>query len=813
MFYCLSPSLYYANEYIPYRTAVSNAGHTGIGQPVRRVEDARLLQGRGRFLDDVLLPRMCHGVLVMSPHAHARITRIDTSAAAAMPGVLAVLTGADVVADGVGAFPPLYIGDERGGPSGFRTLRPLLVPDRVRFVGDRVAFVVAETVDQARDAAEQVVIDYEPLTAVVRVDDALDGGAPQLWDECPGNVSFSIGFGDAAATDAAFAKAHATVALRVENNRVSANPIEPRGAIGDHDASEDRYTLYATSQAPHSARGILARDVFRIPESRLRVVSLDVGGGFGAKIHPYTEDALVLWASKRCGRPVKWVATRSDSLLGDNHGRDQVVDGEMALDARGKILGIRARGRHAIGAYVFHGAVTPVDYSMKLLPNAYDVQAVDVLGRGVFTNTSTTSAYRGAGRPEAAILVERMVDRAARKLGLEPVELRRRNFIRSSAMPYATPTGLTYDTGEFERVMDRCLALADWDGFAARRTASESAGLLRGRAMAFYIEAGGRFNDRMELRFDPTGGVTIFSGTHSHGQGHATTYAQLVSEWLGLPIEAIQFRQGDTDVVSFGRGTYAARSSMVAAGGLRMAADRIIEQARPMAAHLLEAAPQDLAFGDGAFTVSGTDRTIALAEVARACFRPRGLPAHLGTGLEASAMYSPDGQNHPNGCHACELTVDPETGVVKLERYTVVDDLGRVINPMICEGQVHGGVAQGAGQALMELVAYDPASGQLLSGSFSDYCMPRADDFPDIATGFEEIPSTSNPLGVKGVGEAGAVPTPPAIIEAILDALRPLGVDDISMPATSQRVWESIRAASAKASANAAASASASRTS
>ena len=765
----------------------------GIGQPVRRVEDARYLTGRGRYIDDIELPRQAHAALVMATHAHADIAGIDIGRAQRMPGVLCVLTGADADEDGIGRFPPLYIGDERGGPAGYRTFRPLLVRERVRFVGDRVAFVVAETLQQARDAAESIEIDYRPLPSVVRVEDAIREDAPLIWEDCPGNVSFSIAFGDPEAVDREMARAHTVVSLRLANNRVSANPIEPRGAIGDYRVADDKYTLYATSQAPHSARSILARDIFRIPENRLRVVSLDVGGGFGLKIHPYTEDALVLWASRRCGRPVKWIATRSESLLGDNHGRDQVVEGEMALDAQGRILAIRARGHHAIGAYVFHGAVTPVDYSMMLIPNVYQVKAVDVIGKGVFTNTSTLSAYRGAGRPEAIYLVERLLELAARRLGIDPVEIRRRNYIASAAMPYATPTGMVYDSGKFESTMDHCLDLADWHGFPARRVAAEKDGLLRGRGLAYYIEAGGRFNERMELRFDPGGAMTILSGTHSHGQGHATTYAQLVSEWLGLPFESIAFLQGDTEQVSFGRGTYAARSSMIASGALRAAADAILAKARPMAAFLLEAADGDLEFTEGHFSIVGTDRSVSLVEIAKAYYRPRGIPEHFGAGLEASAVYASDGQNHPNGCHVCEVLVDPETGVVKIDRYSVVDDLGRVINPLICEGQIHGGLAQGAGQALMEQIVYDTETGQLLSGSFSDYCMPRADDFPDFAVAFDEHPSTSNPLGVKGVGEAGAVPSPPAIIEAILDALRPLGVEQIEMPATPQRVWAVIR--------------------
>ncbi len=767
----------------------------GVGYPVLRSEDRRFLTGRGRYLDDIELPRQAHAALVLADQAHARIVRIDTVRAQSMPGVLCVLTGADLLADGIGAFPTIYIGDERGGPAGFRTLRPLLVHDRVRCVGDRVVMVVAETAALARDAAEQVIVEYEPLPVVVTPDAAVLADAPRLWEGCADNVSFRIGFGDAARTDAAFAAAHAVVSLRLVNNRISANPIEPRGAIGEYDPAEARYTLHATSQAPHSARGILARDVLRIPEHALRVISLDVGGGFGVKIHPYMEDALVLWAARRCGRPVKWVATRSESLLGDNHGRDQVVEGQLALADDGRFLGLRARGWHGIGGYAFHGAVTPVDYSMKMLPNVYDLQAIDVIGHGVFTNASPTSAYRGAGRPEATLLIERLVAQAARQLSADPVALRRRNLVAAAAMPYRSATGLLYDTGDFELVLDRCLAASDWAGFEQRRDADREAGYLRGRALASYIEAGGRFNERMELRFDPTGSVCILAGTHSHGQGHATTFAQLVAQWLGVPFEQIQFRQGDTDQVAFGRGTYAARSSMAASGALRKAADAIIDKARPMAAHLLEAAPDELQFEAGAFRVVGTDRRIALTEVARACFRPRDVPVELAQGLEASAMYSSDGQNHPNGCHACEVQVDPETGVVRLVRYTAVDDLGRVINPMICEGQVHGGVAQGVGQALMEHIIYEPATGQLLSGTFTDYCMPRADDLPSFRCEFVEIPSTSNPLGVKGVGEAGTIPAPPALIEAILDALAPLGVTDLQMPATPERVWRAIKAA------------------
>jgi carbon-monoxide dehydrogenase large subunit len=765
----------------------------GIGQPVRRVEDGRFLTGSGRYVDDIDLPGLCHGVALMSPHAHAYIRRVDTSAASAAPGVICVLTGADVAADKLGSVPPLFMPhDHTVGPHPYRTLRPILVADRVRFVGDRVAFVVAETAAQARDAAELIEIDYEPLPAAASLEDAVADGAHRLWDDCPNNVCFQLEMGDKGATDAAFAHAKHVVSLRLVNNRVSPNSLEPRCAIGQYDRGLDSYTLYTSSQNPHGARNLIAHMVLGIPETRLRVIAPDVGGGFGLKTNPGPEDALVLWASRRCCRPVKWVATRSEGLLGDTHGRDEVVHAEMALDAQGKILGIRADALHALGAYVYAAAAAPVEYAIKLIPNVYDVRNVFFSTRAVFTNTGPMSAYRGAGRPEATYAIERLMDEAAHKLGLDPVEIRRRNFIRPEAMPYTTATENQYDCGEFEYVLDTALTLADWNGFPARRAASEKQGKLRGRALAYYIEQGGRFNDRMELRFDAGGTVTIVAGTLSHGQGHATTYAQMVSDWLGVPFESIRFVQGDTDQVAFGRGTWAARSSMVGGCALLAAADAIIAKARPMAAHLLEAAVPDIEFKAGAFQIAGTDRRISMADVAKAFYRPVGIPAEFGLGLEASASYNPEAPNFPNGCHACEVEVDPQTGQVHVDRYTVVDDLGRVINPMICEGQVHGGVAQGLGQALLEEVVYDRESGQLLTGSFADYCMPRADDVPLMATGFAEIPSTTNPLGIKGVGEAGAVGAPPALINAVLDALRPQGVQHIDMPATPRRVWEAL---------------------
>jgi len=767
----------------------------GIGQAVRRVEDQRFLVGAGRYVDDIDLPRQLYGVAVLSTHAHALIKSIDVTEAAALDGVVCVLTGADVVADGLGGLPPKFMPEDMGGPKGYRTSRPLLVNDRVRCVGDRVAYVVAESRTRALEASELVQIDYETLPSVVDVEEAVKPGAPLLYEEWKSNVSCGVMFGNKDATDAAFSKAAHVTKIRVESNRLSANSIEPRGAIGDYNAADDTYTLYSSSQDPHSMRKTLAEYVFKEPESKFRVVSPDVGGGFGMKADAYPDDGLVLWASRRCRRPVKWIATRSESLLGDNHGRDQVVYGEMALDANGKILGIRARSLHGFGAYVASAAVAPLVFALRFIPSVYDVKAFHGVNQGIFLNTSPTGPYRGAGRPEATYLVERLLDKAAAELNLDRIDLRRRNLITNSQFPYSTQTGFVYDSGDFTGILDKCLARADWDGFEQRRLASKAAGKLRGRALSFFIEQGGIFNDRMEIRFSPSGTVSILAGTHSHGQGHATVFAQLVSEFLGIPMKSIRFVQGDTDQVPFGRGTYAARSSMLGGCALRVASDVIIEKGKKMASRLLEAAEGDIEFKEGKFVVSGTDRSIGIADVAKACYAPAGLPKDFGVGLDGIGSWAAEPPNFPNGCHACEVEIDPRTGVIRVLTYTAVDDVGRILNPMICEGQVMGGIAQGIGQALMEKVVYDPESGQLLSGSFSDYAMPRADDMPKFQLELVEIPATTNPLGVKAVGEAGTIGAPVTVINAVIDALRPLGVDHIDMPATPMRVWAAIQAA------------------
>ena len=764
----------------------------GIGQAVRRVEDQRFLTGRGRYVDDIHLPGLCHGATVLSPHAHARIKRVDTSRASVAPGVLCVLTGADAAADHLGGFTAGLMPEDVGAPKGYRTHQPVLALERARFVGDRVAFVVAATPMQARDAAELVEVEYEPLAAVTQLEDAAREGAPKVWDDCPGNAAFRLMFGKKDAVDAAFARAKHVVSMRLENNRLAPSSIEPRATLGEYDAAEDLYTLHTSSQNPHGVRMEMSH-VFHVAENQIRVVAPDVGGGFGMKGTGCPDDALVLWAARRCGRPVKWVASRSESMLTDTGGRDQVVRGEMALDENGRILALRAQSLNAVGAYFVGPAMVMSAFALRFMPEAYDVQAIHIMAQGTFTNTAPMGPYRGAGRPEAAYFTERLIEKAARVTGIDAAEIRRRNLIPPSKLPYATPTMYTYDSGEFARLLDRCLELSDWKGYEARRAESQKRGRLRGRSVAFYIEFGGIFNDRVDLRFDPSGALTILAGTHSHGQGHATVFAQLASDILGVPFESIRFVQGDTAQVAMGRGTYGARSAVVGGNALKKAGEAIIEKAKPMAAALMEASAADLEFKDGAFRVVGTDKKLALVDVAKAFYAPMGLTDKLGVGLEASGTFGATPPSHPNGCHVCELEIDPETGEVAVDRYTVVDDLGAILNPMIVTGQIHGGAVQGIGQALMEHAVYDRESGQLLSGSFMDYSMPRADAMPAFTVGLEEVPCKTNPLGVKGIGESGTIGAPPAVMNALLDALRPLGIEHLDMPATPLRVWQAMQ--------------------
>jgi carbon-monoxide dehydrogenase large subunit len=769
----------------------------GIGQPVRRVEDARFLTGSGRYVEDLNQPRQLYGHLLFSPYAHAKIKSVNTSAAETAPGVACVLTGKDLAAANIGALPPNFMPEDMGGPKGHRAVRPILCQDRVRHVGDRVAFVVAETLAQARDAAELIELDVEELPAVTTVEDAIKPGAPQLYEQAPGNLCVPLMFGNKQAADEAFAKAKHTVKLKLENNRLVANSMEPRGAIGVYNSFDESYTLYTSTQNPHGVRSMLCGPVLKIPETKLRVVANDVGGGFGMKGDTYPEEALVLLASKRCGgRPVKWINGRSDGFVTDDCGRDSIIDAELAFDDTGRVQAVRATALQNFGAYAVGAAVVTLVYSVKLMTGVYDVPAVHVATKAIFTNTTPMGPYRGAGRPEANYIIERLMDEAAIKLKMDPAEIRRRNYIKNEAFPYKTGTGFVYDSGDFAHTADEGLKLMDWPGYAKRVEASKKAGKLRGRAVIYYIEDAGIFNERMELRFDPSGMVTIVAGTFSHGQSHHTTFAQCVSDWLGVAFENIRFVQGDTDQVSFGRGTYASRSGVVGSGALRAAADAIIEKGKKFAGFMMEASANDIVFEAGKFKVTGTDKAVTITDVARTAYRPAGLPKELGVGLEAQGAFAPEPPSYPNGCHLCEVEVDPETGVVTVERYGAVDDVGKVINPLIVDGQIHGGVAQGLGQALLEKAIFDPAGGQLLSGSFTDYGMPRADDMPpSFAVEYNEVPCKTNPLGVKGAGEAGTCGAPPAIMNAILDALRPLGVAHIDMPATPLRVWEAIKAA------------------
>ena len=767
----------------------------GIGQGVTRTEDPRFLTGRGTYVADIDLARQTYAVFLYSPHAHAKIRGIDTVAALAVPGVHAVLTGADWAADGLGTLDPEAMPEDMGGPKGYRTKRPPLARGRVRYVGERVAVAIADSEAAARDALERVAVDYEILPAVIDAEDAVKPGAPLVWEDCPGNVSFALKMGNPEAAAAAFAKAAHVTRLSLRNQRITAVTMEPRGCIGEYNRGTGRYTLTSSTQNVHGARQILAHQILHVPESRIRVIARDVGGGFGMKGQVYAEEAVVVWAATRVGRPVKWIPSRSEGMLGDNEGRDQIVEAELALDGEGRFLGLRWTGMHNAGAYIEGAGAIPIIFSLKLASTVYDIGAVAVESRFVLTNTAPTVPYRGAGRPEAVYVMERLVARAALETGIDPAELRAKNLISPDAFPYATQTGWVYDSGDYRKALARCQALADWQGYAARRAASEAQGKLRGRGLVYYVDNTGIFNERMELRFDPDGEVTIVAGTLSHGQGHETTYAQMVADWLGLEPGHIHLLQADTDEVAIGRGTYASRSMMVGGSALRAAADEVIERGRRFAAHFLEAAAADIVFESGRFTIAGTDRALGIVEVAQRSFIPMGLPSELGVGLQGAGGFAANVPSFPNGCHICEVEIDRETGAVSLDRYTVVDDIGMVVNPLLAQGQVKGGVAQGAGQALLEEIVYERESGQFLSGSLTDYAIPRADDLPAIGVDFSPVPSPSNPLGVKGVGEGGTVAATPAVMSAILDALAPLGVKDVPMPATAERVWQAIEAA------------------
>ena len=772
-------------------------GQFGIGQALARYEDARLLRGQGHFIHDTNLAGQAHLVFVRSPHAHAKIRSIDLAAAAQAPGVLGVYTSEDLLRAGLGTpAPSLQRKRPDGSPMFWRAHRGL-AEEKVRHVGDPVVAVVASTLLQARDAAERVVVDYADLPSVTVTGEAALQGAPLVWDECSANICNVFEVGNRAATDAAFSGAAHLVKETYVVTRVHSQYMEPRGALGSYDAGEDRYTLHADTQYPHRIRELLARSIFRIPEHKIRVVSGDVGGGFGGKGWAYSEYRLVLWLARLLGRPVKWTCDRSEALLADEHGRDCVSEAELALDAAGKFLALRVHNTSNLGAYVSSDRqLLPTFSNLGSLVGMYRFAAAHVKVTGVFTNTNPTAPYRGAGRPEAIYVLERLIETAARKLGIDRVELRRRNLVPPAAMPYKTALTFTYDCGEFEQCLDEALLLGDYQGYPARRAAAGKRGRLRGLGIANAIErAAAPGMEYAEIRFDPGGTATVMMGSKSQGQGHETTFTQIACERLGLEPEDVRIIDGDTDKVAFGTGTFGSRSTATAGSALAVAADKIIAKARRIAAHMLEAGEADLAFADGRFTVTGTDRAVPLKEVAKAAFVQGKLPPDIAPGLFENGTFTPVQETFPNGSHVCEVEVDPETGAVELVRYAVVDDVGTVINPVTLDGQVHGGLVQGLAQILMERVVYDPQSGQLLTGTFMDYALPRASDLCSFAIGSHPVPTRLNPLGVKGAGEAGTVGALAATMNAILDALAPLGVRDLEMPATPERVWRAIQSA------------------
>ena len=761
----------------------------GIGQPVPRTEDARLLTGGGRYTDDVSLPGQSYAVFVRSPYAHAAIRGIDSADAASQPGVLAVFTVEDLEADGIGPIPCQAVLKQRDGSPYVAPPRPALAKGRVRHVGDPVAVVVAETLDAARDAAELVMVDYDDLPSVTGTTAALEPGRPLVWDEAPNNLCFDWDQGDEATVEAALSKAARVVELEIVNNRVVANPMEGRACVAGVEPDTGRLVIYVTSQGVHGLRKQFSQ-LFKLPEKQFRVVTTDVGGGFGMKLFNYPEYMVCLFAAKRLNRAVKWTAERTEGFLSDDHGRDHVSRARLALDADGKFLGLRVDTVANLGAYLSnYGPFIPTDAGSAMLVGSYTTPAVYVRVKGVFTNTQPVDAYRGAGRPEAAYLLERLIDHAGRETGLGPAEIRRRNFIPVSAMPYATPMGQTYDTGDFNANLEDGLKLADFAGLPARKAEARARGKLRGAGLATYIEAcSGGGAEQATVQVNGDGRIVLMIGTQTNGQGHETAYKQIIADRLGVPPEDVEVVQGDTDRVTWGAGTGGSRSVPVGGAALAESASRVVKKASDVAADLLETAAVDVEFKDGLFSVVGTDRSVTFKEVAAKAAESGGIA------FSEMARWTPPANTFPNGCHIAEVEVDPDTGVVEVVGYSVVDDFGVVVNPLLVMGQVHGGVAQGVGQALQERVVFDPDSGQLLSGSFMDYQMPRAVDIPDVRIKLNCVPSTTNALGMKGAGEAGAIGAPPAVINALVDALSEYGITHIDMPATPLAVWQAIQA-------------------
>jgi aerobic carbon-monoxide dehydrogenase large subunit len=772
-------------------------GQFGIGQPVRRFEDRRLLSGQGRYQNDNNLLGQLHAVVLRSPHAHARIRRLDLSAAIAVPGVALIMTGDDLVDAKLGVMGVPFQRKRPDGSPMFARGHLGLAQGAVRYVGEPIALVVADTVAQAKDAAELIDIDYESLPSVTDTAEAAEGKIA-VWPDCPDNISNLFEAGNKAATDAAFTGAAHIIKRRYVISRVYAHFMEPRGAIGVWDPGEERFTLYADVQYPHRVRQALATRVFKIPESHIRVIAGDVGGGFGTKGWQYPEHRLVLLAAKKLRRPVKWTCERSECIQADEHARDNVSDAELALDKDGKFLGLRVKTLANVGAYISSERNLLATFgNVGTLVGTYDIPAAYVGVYAVMANTNGTAPYRGAGRPEATYVIERLIDDAARELGFDRVELRAKNLISPEKLPIKTALGLNYDCGDFPANQEKALAQADWAGFIQRCEEAKARGKLRGIGIANPIEkAAGPGQEFAEIRFHPSGNATLLMGSKNQGQGHETTFKQVLHEKLGLDPAVVQYIDGDTDRVAFGIGTNGSRSTVIGGSALWMAADKVIAKGKRIAAHLLEAAEADIEFtineAGGNFAVAGTDRRISITDVAKASFQAARLPRELEGGLYETGTFAPEDNTYPNGCHICEVEIDPDTGALDIVRYVVIDDVGTVVNPLGLKGQIHGGVAQGLGQALMEQVVYDRESGQNLTGSFMDYAMPRADTMPHMEITSNPVPTKRNPLGAKGAGEAGTVGALPAIVNAVIDALAPLGVKSLDMPATPARIWQAI---------------------
>jgi carbon-monoxide dehydrogenase large subunit len=774
-------------------------GQFAIGQSVPRTEDPRLLRGEGRYVDDIRLQNETHAYILRSPHGHANITRFDRSRARQMPGVLTILTGEDWEATGYGQHPPGHPRVQRDGSPIYYPPRPALVSGTVRVVGDPIAMVVAETYYQARDAAEAIDIDYEPLPVNVIASEANKPGALPLRADCPSNESFFYTAGDKDAVEAAIASAAHVTHYHTVINRITANTMEPRVGIGDYDPAEDRYTLYGGTQRQFQLRRQLAEDIFGIRETQVRVIGSDVGGSFGMKSGQFPEYRLVLWASKIVGRPVRWLSDRSEGHATDYHDRDQTTDATLALDADGHFLALKVSNVCGIGAYMEASSTISPAGHLGGLAGTYKTPLIYAESAAVFTNTSSNGPFRGSGRPEAAYVLERIIDNAAREMGIDRAEIRRRNMVPPSAMPFKTGLLFTLDCGEFEKNMEQTLKMADYDDFEERRAEAAKRGKLRGLGVANFIEQTAQLDgETISIQFDPTGTVTVLAGSISHGQGHDAMYKIVVSDALGIDSDDIRVASGDTDLLPFGGGTYASRTAILGSSAAKRAGDKIIEKGKKLAAHMLEAAEDDIEFDNGNFRVAGTDREISLQEVAKASYKPHGLPPDIEVGLFATDTFAPGTPCFPNGCHVVEVEIDPETGFTEILRYSVVDDVGTVINKLTLEGQIHGGIGQAVGQALSEQIVYDEESGQLITGSFLDYGMPRAADSCSYDLGNNPVPTKLNPIGAKGAGEAGNVGGLGAIMNAIVDALSPLGITNIDMPATPTKVWHAIQAAKGK---------------